>query len=259
MPEIFIDLINIQAGVVPPDTQQKNNLISHSAILKVKFGQFLLIEANNRCAFPCCDKFLIKIKEGLSQESYEISKIEKNKDDNPNNLVALCPDCFLTYQTDNRKYITKQLLNNKKLLASAQLAAQTLSDIKLDEGIESVLTGMSKLKYSTCDITLEPKELTDKISTQTTRTLFLTVKNQVIENYVTVNKIFINLDKQGKIDYEEIQYQMRSMYKTLKKAKKDSTEIFNTISEKIHSATLQDIILCQIIVSFFIQKCEILE
>ncbi|WP_369596031.1 ABC-three component system protein, partial [Streptococcus agalactiae] len=71
----------------------------------------------------------------------------------------------------------------------------------------------------------------------------------VIDNYLTIQKIIINLDKQGRIDYEDIQYQMRSMYKKLKAAKHGNLEIFNTISEKLHKATLQDIYFCQMIVS----------
>lgn len=168
-------------------------------------------------------------------------------------------DCFLTYQSDKRKSITKQLANIKRILASNNISQQTLSAIQLDEGITEVLIRMNKLKYDDYDISFDPKELTDKIAIDQNRTLYNTVKNQVIDNYVTLDKILVSLDKRGKIDYIEIQNQMRSMYKKLKKSNKDSLEIFNTISEKIHHATLQDIYFCQMIVSFFIQKCEVLE
>ncbi|HFH9735450.1 TPA: ABC-three component system protein [Streptococcus pyogenes] len=105
----------------------------------------------------------------------------------------------------------------------------------------------------------DSKQLTDKISPENNRTLYQLVKNPVIDNYLTIQKIIVNLDKQGKIDYEEIQYQTRSMYKKLKAAKHNNLAIFNTISEKLHKATLQDIYFCQMIVSYFIQKCEVLE
>ncbi|ESU91574.1 hypothetical protein HMPREF1243_1487 [Streptococcus pyogenes GA03747] len=52
---------------------------------------------------------------------------------------------------------------------------------------------------------------------------------------------------------------MRLMYKKLKAAKHNNLAIFNTISEKLHKATLQDIYFCQTIVSYFMQKCEVLE
>ncbi|VHB61245.1 Uncharacterised protein [Streptococcus pyogenes] len=175
------------------------------------------------------------------------------------NLIALCPDCFLTYQADSRKKIVTALKNVKKILVSAHNSQQAISDMKLDSGIVSVLTSLNKLKCDEYDISYDSKQLTDKISPENNRTLYQLVKNQVIDNYLTIQKIIVNLDKQGKIDYEEIQYQTRSMYKKLKAAKHNNLAIFNTISEKLHKATLQDIYFCQMIVSYFIQKCEVLE
>lgn len=259
VPQIFADIIRQRAGVSPADAIQKNNLRSQSSALKKKHGRFLLVESNNRCAFPSCDSLLIKTNNGLDYANYEISMIDKSKGTDVSNLITLCPDCFLTYQSDKRKSITKQLANIKRILASNNISQQTLSAIQLDEGITEVLIRMNKLKYDDYDISFDPKELTDKIAIDQNRTLYNTVKNQVIDNYVTLDKILVSLDKQGKIDYIEIQNQMRSMYKKLKKSNKDSLEIFNTISEKIHHATLQDIYFCQMIVSFFIQKCEVLE
>lgn len=69
--------------------------------------------------------------------------------------------------------------------------------------------------------------------------LYQMVKNQVIDNYLTIQKIIVNIEKQGKIDYDEIQKQMRSMYKKLKAAKHNNLVIFNTIVEKLHKAPLQ--------------------
>ena len=69
----------------------------------------------------------------------------------------------------------------------------------------------------------------------------------------------INADKRGQIDYDEVQNQMRAIYKRLKKAKKSNVEIFNEIAEKIHKVSLQEEIYCQIIVSYFIQKCEVFD
>lgn len=259
IPEIFVDFIREKAGMGISTTAQKATFINQSNQLKKQYGQFLLTEANNCCAFPGCDRPLILTRGGLASENYEVSTIEKDKDAEPLNLIALCPDCFLTYQAESRKKIVTALKNVKKILVSAHNSQQSISDMKLDSGIVSVLTSLNKLKFDEYDISYDPKQLTDKISPENNRTLYQLVKNQVIDNYLTIQKIIINLDKQGRIDYEDIQYQMRSMYKKLKAAKHGNLEIFNTISEKLHKATLQDIYFCQMIVSYFIQKCEVLE
>lgn len=259
IPEIFVDFIREKAGMGISTAVQKASFIAQSNQLKKQYGQFLLTEANNCCAFPGCDRPLILTRGGLASENYEVSAIEKDKDAEPLNLIALCPDCFLTYQAESRKKIVTALKNVKKILVSAHNSQQSISDMKLDSGIVSVLTSLNKLKFDEYDISYDPKQLTDKISPKNNRTLYQLVKNQVIDNYLTIQKIIINLDKQGRIDYEDIQYQMRSMYKKLKAAKHGNLEIFNTISEKLHKATLQDIYFCQMIVSYFIQKCEVLE
>ncbi|HGC8900646.1 TPA: ABC-three component system protein [Streptococcus agalactiae] len=259
IPEIFVDFIREKAGMGISTTAQKATFVNQSNQLKKQYGQFLLAESNNCCAFPGCDKSLILTRGDLASENYEVSAIEKDKDAEPLNLIALCPDCFLTYQAESRKKIVTALKNVKKILVSAHNSHRPISELKLDNGIVAVLTSLNKLKYDEYDISYDPKKLTDKISPENNRTLYQMVKNQVIDNYLTIQKIIVNLDKQGKIDYEEIQYQMRSMYKKLKASKHDNLAIFNTISEKIHKATLQDTYFCQAIVSYFIQKCEVLE
>ena len=55
-----------------------------------------------------------------------------------------------------------------------------------------------------------------------------------------------NLDKRGEIDYDEIQDQIHAMYKKLSKARKSRI-------------TLQDEVYCQIVVSYFIQSCEVFD
>lgn len=69
----------------------------------------------------------------------------------------------------------------------------------------------------------------------------------------------VNLDKSGEIEYETIQDQMRAIYKRLKKTNKSKTEICNEIVSKVKKATLQEDIYCQIIVSYFIQSCEVFD
>ena len=52
---------------------------------------------------------------------------------------------------------------------------------------------------------------------------------------------------------------MKALYKRLKKANKSKVEIFNEITEKVHKVSLQEDIYCQIVVAFFIAKCEVFD
>lgn len=45
----------------------------------------------------------------------------------------------------------------------------------------------------------------------------------------------------------------------MNKAHKSRMEIFNEIVGRIHRITLQDEVYCQIVVSYFIQSCEVFD
>jgi len=77
--------------------------------------------------------------------------------------------------------------------------------------------------------------------------------------YVTLKKIITNADKRGEIDYDAVQDQMKAIYKRLKKARKNQLEIFEAITEKVHKISLQEEVYCQIVVAFFIAKCEVFD
>ena len=76
---------------------------------------------------------------------------------------------------------------------------------------------------------------------------------------VKIKEIMMSLDKRGEIDYEEVQDQMKAIYRRLKKAKKTNMEIFNEIVAKIHRVSLQEDTYCQIVVSYFVQSCEVFD
>ena len=104
---------------------------------------------------------------------------------------------------------------------------------------------------------LDPKELNKKIDPAQDLALYLSVNNYVTTYFLKIHEIMISLDKRKVIDYEEVQDQMKAIYRRLKKANKSKLEIFTEISNKVHRVTLQDDIFCQIVVSYFIQSCEV--
>ena len=108
-------------------------------------------------------------------------------------------------------------------------------------------------------VSFDPKELQQKLKPSENMALYITVKTYVATYYVKLREIMMNADKRGSIDYDEVQDQMRAIYKRMKKTKKSNAEIFNEIAQKIHKVSLQEDIYCQIVVSYFIQSCEVFD
>ena len=135
-----------------------------------------------------------------------------------------------------------------------------LDGMPLEKGIVGVISKIKNLhEKDLMDPSLEPKDIRDKISPAKNLVLYHTVKGYVDTYYVTLKEIITNADKRGEIDYDEVQDQMKAIYKRLKKANKKPVEIFNEISEKIHNVSLQEDIYCQIVVAYFIAKCEVFD
>ena len=258
--DIFINIIRTTAGLVSPNSLEKQKQIQSSIDLKTKYGKYLLQECSNYCPMNNCGKLLF-VSNGLTiSDVYEVSKIDKSKNSNVDNIIALCPNCFATYQIDTSKTMTKELTKIKKALSSRMQSMIDLDTIQLEKGLTNVIIQLKKLKETDLfALTMDPKELVEKIDKSTDIHLYLQVNNYVITYFVTIREILKSLDKQQKIDFEDLQNQMKAAYKKLRKTKKSKLEIFTSLSERIHKVTMQEMIFCQAIVCYFIQSCEVFD
>ena len=257
---IFVEIIRTTTGLVEPDTLEQQKQLQASASLKTQYGKYLLQECDSHCVMNGCSKPLILSNGNSISNVYEVSLVDKIKKPTVDNLIALCPQCFATYQMDNDKSLVKLLKARKKSLSNHMESVNLLSSSELEKGLTDVITSITKLKQKDLvTSTLDPKEIKDKIDPNKDLHLYLMVTQQVTTYYVKLQEILKNLDKRKVIDYEDLQLQMRSIYKKLKKANKSDMEIFDEISNKIHKSTMQTPLYCQIVVSYFIQKCEVFD
>lgn len=258
--DCFLDIIRRSAGLVPQTELERQKTLQRAYDLKIKYGEYLREESGNVCAFPGCGRFLTQSGNGSTAPVYEVAVIEKSKEPKVDNLLAFCPMCQATYAIDNSKKLCKELLGIKKVLIARNRSMRLLDGMPLEKGIIGVMSKIKNLKEKDLlDASLDPKDIRDKINPSENLVLFHTVKGYVDTYYVTLKSIIINADKRGEIDYDEVQNQMKAIYQRLKKAKRTQVEIFNEISEKVHKISLQEDIYCQIVVAYFIAKCEVFD
>ena len=248
------------AGLISQDEIDANAVIEQSVRLKNIYGNALLRESHNYCSFPGCGKPLYKENNGKTQWVYEVTVIDKNKDDVIENLLAACPDCHATYLLDDDTKLMKRLLSVKNVLSKAILGDSVIGDMKIEQGLTIALEKIKNLNVKELEkATFDPEKIEDKIDTEKEPALYLLNRNLVTSYYIAVRNILINYDKKGVLDYEELQEQMKGLYRKLKKRNMSQMEIFEHITNKIQATTKQETITCQIIVAYFVQNCEVFD
>jgi hypothetical protein len=231
-----------------------------AADLKTRYGDYLLRETDGYCCFPGCGKPLTISNNGRAVYIYEVSLIDKQKPPTPGNLLVMCPQCYATYLLDDSKKLLKELGEIKSILSTHKQSVHLLDDLPLEKGIVGVIKRVKKLGEKDLEnASLDPKEIKKKLNPAQDMALYSAVKNYVTTYFPRIRDIMMNLDKRGEIDYDEIQDQIHAFYKRLRKENKSRSEIFNEIAGKIHRVTLQDDIYCQVVVSYFVQSCEVFD
>jgi hypothetical protein len=252
--------IRASAGLISQDKIDENAIMEQSAKLKNMYGDALLRESQSHCSFPGCGKPLYKENNGKTQWVYEVTMIDKNKDSDVENLLAACPDCHATYLLDDDSKLMKKLLSAKNVLSKAILGDSAIGDIKIEQGLTTALEKIKKLNVKELEkATFNPEKIEDKIDTEKEPALYLLNRNLVTSYYLTVRNILRNFDKKGVLDYEELQEQMKGLYRKLRKRNISQMEIFEHITNKIQTTTKQETITCQIIVAYFVQNCEVFD
>lgn len=256
----LVEIIRQSAGMVSQTELQKQQQLQLATDLKLRYGDYLLGETDGFCPFPGCGRQLSVSQNGKLMHSYEVSLIEKGKAATQDNLIALCPQCHATYQIDDNKKLTKSLKDIKSILTTHKQSVHLLDNLPLEKGIVGVIGKIKKLgEKELSDASLDPKEIKQKLNPAQDMALYIAVNGYVTTYFRRIREIMVNLDKRGEIDYDEIQDQIHAFYKRLMKANKSRSEIFNEIVGKIHRVTLQDELYCQIVVSYFVQSCEVFD
>lgn len=258
--DVFTEIIRTSAGLVEQTELEKQRLQHSEAELKMKYGDFLIHETSHLCPFPGCGRSLTMTKSGKALNSYNVGLIDKKKAPTVDNLLALCPRCYSIFSIDDNEKICKELKGVKSVLMAHQQNVQLLDDLPLEKGIIGVISKVKKLnEKDLSDASLDPKDIKQKLKPSDDMALYVTVNSYVTTYFIKLREIMMNADKRGDIDYDEVQDQMHAIYKRLKKANKSKVEIFNEISQKLHNLSLQEIIFCQIVVSYFVQSCEVFD
>lgn len=255
--DAFLKILYERAGDNSSQDLSIGNIKKHK--LKYYYGERLLIEAKGSCPNKCGKPLYISSNRKTTP-SYEIAIIDAdNSMEDYENLIALCPECFSLHTLSPNEDDVEELLDIKNMLMDRELGDTSLSVLSIEKGIENILENLGAVDYRNLPrLNYDAVKVEDKIY----KNDFLLIRKN-IEN-VTSYFLFIDeklkgMAKENRIHYEQLSMQVRMAYLEASKTLVGQAEIYESLVDWLHKKTKQRKESCEIMISYFVQKCEVFD
>jgi hypothetical protein len=241
----------------------------------------LFAEVNGVC--PTCPNHLIYEKNKKKYKRFEIAhiyplnptqpelKLLKNEnilDSDPNslnNLICLCVDCHTKFDKPRTLTEYRNLVAIKRKLIIQNREKEVWNNTKLEKEIYDIIDLLSEkdFEFDAKDIlNYNPKTIDNKTNNSITYLTKRNIHRNVQDYYSKINKRFSELDKIAPLTTETISSQIRTHYLTLAKLEREINQkdvfdgMVNWLTKQTHQQSNE---ASEIIISYFIQNCEVFE
>ena len=221
-------------------------------------GKPLIVLENKReiYLFESTPIFPINIDPNIKNDFLNIHPAPKNKDE-----IALCPKCAADYVFHPTIKSYDILWETNNLIKISNKIEKVKYQSHLETQLQELISQLSKIKLTTEEINelkLNPIELINKINNNPV--LEFTIQGDLLY-FPTIQKFLSDLDSE-EANFEIIASEFKTIYKKLKALKINQITIYNTITswilEKL-SLSEQYAPSARLIVSFFVQDCEVFD
>lgn len=238
-------------------------------------GLVLFDEVGGIC--PKCTKPLMRKSKGQITKLFEIAHIYPNSPrphevellkseerlsaniDDESNLIALCRDCHKIF--DNPRTIVgyREMVLIKKELQCLSTLKKSWFDNSIDDEINKVIASLALFSGEALEeLSLEAITVDSKSDKTLNGLVKLKIKSNVRYFYSDIKTKFSELDKSEPYTSDTIYSQVKTYYLKLKKQSLDQTQIFSALTDWIKNSTdCKSTEASEIIVSFFVQNCEV--
>lgn len=251
---------NKKKNVLVPQVTGTTEIATTQSSIKEQFGALLVAEECSVCPCDGCSTPLFLNIRGHLGANYEVALIDPSMPASIlENLIALCPSCYNRYITGSTDEQMQRLKSIKKNLIADYEAKETVSMQKVEDGIRRVLEKIPKLPVpENVDLNYDPVTLRQKISADNLM-LYLKAKTNVNVYYSTVQDAFTQLNAEGVLRYHPFCLQVRMLYLTLDDKGYTQNKIFDEMVNWLQTVTNEDRSSCEVIISYFVQKCEVFD
>ena len=195
--------------------------------------------------------------DGTTQLCCKVLVLDESRPATPENLLPLCPSCYAKVKQSQDPRVRRRMQELKEQLLWESKQQAILADEHLEHNIEQVLnrivlTPPEKLE----PLNYTPVSVRKKIEPRH-NLLYVKVLNYVTAYYSKVDQWLKQLDQEGTLRFQTLCNQMRVSYLKLELDGLSQPEIFQQLVEWLHGNTHQDRSACEVVVSYFVQNCEV--
>ncbi|MDA2043884.1 HNH endonuclease signature motif containing protein [Bacillus cereus group sp. Bc191] len=236
----------------------------------------LLAEVENMC--PFCAKPLMYEKKGRNYklwegahiyplnpdaEEIELLKAEERLHEDVNNIrnfIALCGDCHKKFDNPRTVEEYRLLLSIKKNILSKSETRAKYVDYQIESEIKEVITMLVE-EFNEADLKpleMQALKLDEKANETLTRITKMRIRNEITEYYYYIKEQFVQLDSQYPRSFNAIASQVSAFYNSLSRIEPSQEIIYGQLTEWLSKKTGNSSLgACGIIISFFVQNCEV--
>lgn len=230
----------------------------------------LLAEVSNVC--PVCGRRLLGEKDGKTICQFEIAHIYPHSattqqktalmNINPpqdieslDNLIALCRECHKKYDSFTTKEDYYKIATLKAECKGRYKATVELSQISIESDIINALKALENIAPDDyCDLSMDPVPIKNKIPKGPLQGKIITLATQY---YSFLQKQFKDMDKKKAGKFDIIAQQIKLVGLKAGDTTFIQEDVFDAIVRWMLDKTNVRRTPCEVIVSFFVQNCEV--
>lgn len=228
---------------------------------------------------PLCDEPLFYKKGGKSYKSYEIAHIYplnptqaeidllKNEErlsqdvNDEDNLIPLCLGCHGKFDKPRTVEEYRQLVAIKKRYIARSGQENLWSEHHIESDIRDVIEALYEENFvdvSAIEISYEPSTIDEKVDNTISRPTVRKIKNNVSDYYTLIKTHFSEIDKSNPNFSDIVSLQVKTYFLKQQQLGLDKQAIFDNLVSWVNVKTKpRSIDAAEILVSFFVQNCEV--
>lgn len=238
-------------------------------------GLIYLEEIDFLC--PICGKHLYRRGELKLNKDYQIAHIFPNRptesdfrqldgvelygecSESYENKIATCKDCHWDFDQNKTKEKYYDLLNKKKRNIAKRQVKIEASHIGIEQELRDTINKVASFSpedLNDLELSYDALEIKQKIC-DNDRLLRNEIEYNVRMYFTPIDNYLVDLCRSSNSDIELAASAVRQTYLRCKKYKMDKKLTFETICNWLSSKTSCDMVISRIIISYFVQHCEV--